>query len=152
MQLYMYSMCSTDVYRQNVDQVTCVLTIVCVCVLLESTMLSGGSLNNKLAPAQRGGGSLSVSSMQQQQTAASSLPASRAGSDQVMKDMQAAERRKALQQVQSFLNPQNKPPVKTGDSKPALTPSGGAVAVVSTTVAANKAVDPVVDKTRDDKN
>jgi hypothetical protein len=40
---------------------------------------------------------------------------SRGGSDhdgQVLKELQAQERRKALQQVQSFLNPQNKPPAK----------------------------------------
>lgn len=40
----------------------------------------------------------------------------RGGSDpsgQVLKELQAQERRKALQQVQSFLNPQNKPPAKT---------------------------------------
>jgi hypothetical protein len=36
----------------------------------------------------------------------------RGGSDP-LKELQAQERRKALQQVQSFLNPQNKPPAKT---------------------------------------
>jgi len=30
-----------------------------------------------------------------------------------LKELQAQERRKALQQVQSFLNPQNKPPAKS---------------------------------------
>ena len=38
-----------------------------------------------------------------------------AGSD-TLRELQAQERRKALQQVQSFLNPQNKPPAKSASS------------------------------------
>jgi len=36
-----------------------------------------------------------------------------APSAQLLKEQQEAERRKALQHVQNFLNPQNKPPAKT---------------------------------------
>lgn len=48
-------------------------------------------------------------------TSATQVRGGAAGSD-TLRELQAQERRKALQQVQSFLNPQNKPPAKSATS------------------------------------
>jgi hypothetical protein len=68
------------------------------------------------------------------------------GSSASLKELQAAERRKALQQVQSFLNPQNKPPAKS-----AATISGGSTTAVAASGAKSDEVSSSSGKSSDSR-